>query len=140
MFVRTKMERDFLPIFKNVGLGTTIWSPLNSGMLTGKYLNGIPINSRFDTKGLEWLRDKELLDDKLKKIKALQKLSDKLQIQLAQMALAWCLKNPNVTTVILGASSIEQLKQNLNSLPYIDKITDEMMDKIESILQTKPVK
>lgn len=140
MFVRTKMERDFLPIFKNVGLGTTIWSPLNSGMLTGKYLNGIPKNSRFDTKGLEWLRDKELLDDKLKKIKALQKLSDKLQIQLAQMALAWCLKNPNVTTVILGASSIEQLKQNLNSLPYIDKITDEMMDKIESILHTKPVK
>ncbi|HQV00717.1 MAG TPA: aldo/keto reductase, partial [Bacteroidia bacterium] len=91
MFVRTKMERDFLPIFKNTGLGTTIWSPLNSGMLTGKYLNGIPKNSRFDTKGLEWLRDKELLDNKLRKIKLLQKLADKTEMQLGQMALAWCL-------------------------------------------------
>lgn len=140
MFVRTKMERDFLPIFKNTGLGTTIWSPLNSGMLTGKYLNGIPKNSRFDTKGLEWLRDKELLDNKLRKIKLLQKLADKTEMQLGQMALAWCLKNPNVTTVILGASTLQQLQQNINALPFVAKLNEELMQKIETILQTNPLK
>src|SRR5688500_6273108 len=104
MFERFKMEQDYLPVFQNVGLGTTIWSPLAAGFLTGKYLEGSPENSRLGIPGFEWLRDRWLQEDKIIKVKKLNELAKNLQVPLASLAIAWTIKNPNVTTAILGAT------------------------------------
>lgn len=138
MFVRRRMEADFLPIFKNIGLGTTIWSPLNSGILTGKYNKGIPKNSRFATAGLEWLRDREIQIEKLKKVEQLEKIADKLDCKMSQLALAWCLHNPNVSTVILGATNLAQLKENLKSLDVLPLLTETVMASVDKVLNNKP--
>jgi voltage-dependent potassium channel beta subunit len=140
MFMRHRMEVDFLTIFKNIGMGTTVFSPLSSGLLTGKYNKEVPKNSRFATKGLEWLRDRELQSDKLKKIEKLMKIADKIDCKVSQLALAWCLKNPNVTTVILGASRVEQLKENLLSLKVVPLLNAEVMYDIDKVLENKPSK
>lgn len=139
MFMRNRMELEFNSIFKNIGMGTTIFSPLSSGLLTGKYNKGVPKNSRFAIKGLEWLRDRELQVDKLKKVEQLQKIADKINCKLSQLALAWCLKNPNVSTVILGATKLDQLKENLQSLDVLPLLTVDVMNQIEKVLQNKPV-
>jgi len=138
MFARRKMEVDFAPIFKNIGMGTTIWSPLNSGILTGKYNNGIPKNSRFATAGLEWLRDREVQADKIKKVEQLEKIANKLDCKMSQLALAWCLRNPNVSTVILGATNLIQLKDNMKSLDVQHLLTEEINAAIEKVLNNKP--
>ena len=138
MFERVRVERDYADIYRTVGLGTTIWSPLASGVLTGKYNTGIPKNSRLGIDGLDWLKDNAITKDRLLKVKKLSYLADKLKIPLAQLAIAWCLKNPNVSTVILGASKISQLKENIKAIDVVELITDKVMDDIEKILQTKP--
>lgn len=139
MFVRRRMEADLVPIFKNIGLGTTIWSPLNSGILTGKYNKGIPKNSRFSTAGLEWLRDREVQTEKIKKVEQLEKIAEKLDCKMSQLALAWCLRNPDVSTVILGATSLVQLKENIKALEVLPLLTDAVNLSIEKVLNNKPI-
>jgi len=136
---RNKLENEYLLLFKEYGLGTTIWSPLASGLLSGKYTSGEAKNTRLDMKGLEWLKESALAEEKLAKVKKLQVLADDLNVPLAKLSLAWCLKNPNVSTVILGASKVEQLKENLTTLDVLPLLTDEVMENIEKVMQTKPV-
>ena len=138
MFEREKLDEELLDVFRNVGLGTTIWSPLASGLLSGKYNDGIPKGSRFALEGFDWLKDRWITDDKIKKVKKLSELADKLDITTAALSIAWCLKNPNVSTVILGATKKQQLLANLKSLDALPKLTTEVMEKIESIIKTKP--
>jgi voltage-dependent potassium channel beta subunit len=135
---RNKLENEYLLLFKEYGLGTTIWSPLASGLLSGKYTSKKTDDTRLELKGMEWLKDAVLNEEKLKKAEELQKLADKLNISLAKLSLAWCLKNPNVSTVILGASKPAQLKENLTTLEVLPLLTDDIMGKIEEIVQTKP--
>lgn len=139
LFERHKMENDYLEVFKNVGLGTTIWSPLASGLLTGKYNNGIPDGSRISLPGFEWLKDSVYVESKIEKVKKLGELANELGQSLAAIAIAWTLKNPNVSTTILGATSEQQLVQNLQALDALPLLTEEVMTKIESIMETKPI-
>ena len=137
LFNRGKIEKDYLPLYKEYGLGTTIWSPLASGLLTGKYNHGIPSNSRAYVKGYEWLKEQfesEETIQKIGKVKELQPIAERLEISLTQLALGYCLKNPNVSTIILGASKKEQLKENLGTLSIMDKITDSTIKDINKVL------
>ena len=138
MFERFKMEQDYLPVFKNAGLGTTIWSPLAAGFLTGKYNNGIPADSRLAIEGFDWLKNRWIQDAKLEKAKQLATLAGELGVSLAALSIAWTIKNPNTTTAILGATKKEQLTENLKALEVVKFLSDEVMDRIESILQNKP--
>lgn len=135
---RKKVEADYAEIYKNVGLGTTIWSPLASGLLTGKYNDGIPKNSRFALAGFEWLKDRIMQEDSLKKVKKLGDLANKMGVSLATLSIAWCIKNPNVTTAILGATAKKQLIENIKALEVLPLLTTEVMEKIEKIVQNKP--
>jgi voltage-dependent potassium channel beta subunit len=139
LFERNKMENEYLEIFKNVGLGTTIWSPLATGLLTGKYNEGLPEGARLGLPGFEWLKDRWLVEDKLKKVRKLAELARKLGISLPVLAIAWTLKNEHVTTTILGATREEQLTENLKALEAVASFDNEVMQKIEKIMQTKPV-
>ncbi len=138
LFERNKLENEFLHIFKNHGLGTTIWSPLASGLLSGKYTNEDVKDTRLDLKGMNWLKEKTLTVEKLKKATALQKLANKLDVSLAKLAIAWCLKNNHVSTVILGASKPYQLEENLDALSVLPLLNDKVMNEIERIVKTKP--
>jgi voltage-dependent potassium channel beta subunit len=138
LFERYKVEKEFLPIYDFVGLGTTIWSPLASGLLSGKYNNGIPENSRLALPEMSWLKDKVFTDDKLKKVKQLSELAKELDVSMASLSIAWCIKNPHVTTAILGATKKEQLTENLKAIDVIEKLTPEVLEKIEGIMDTKP--
>jgi aryl-alcohol dehydrogenase-like predicted oxidoreductase len=139
LFERNKVEKDYLEIFKNLGMGTTIWSPLASGLLTGKYNDGIPEDSRFHLEGFEWLRDQWVMQDKIKHVQQLGALAKALKVSTASLSIAWCIKNPNVTTAILGATKKEQLLDNLTALDTLALLTPEIMEQIESIVETKPV-
>ena len=139
LFERTKLEKDYALLFKEYGLGTTIWSPLASGLLSGKYTAGDVKGTRLDMKGMEWLKDTVLAEGKLEKARKLQEIADSLEIPMAKLSLAWCLKNPNVSTVILGASKTAQLKENLTTLDIMDELTDQVMEDIEDAMETKPV-
>ena len=138
MFERFKMEMDYLPVFQNVGLGTTIWSPLAAGFLTGKYNNGFPEGSRLAIKGFEWLKERWIQEEKIKKAVAIGELARELEVPMASLAIAWTIKNPNVTTAILGATRKEQLDENLQALKVVDLLTPDIMSRIESILQNRP--
>lgn len=135
---REKLEKEYLHLFKNHGLGTTIWSPLASGLLSGKYTKGDTKNTRLDLKGMDWLKDRVLAEERMKKVIELQKLADQMNLPLAKLSLAWCLKNPNVSTVILGASKVDQLKENLTVLDVVPLLTDKVMENIDQIMGTKP--
>lgn len=139
MLHRSMMEKDYLPMFENFGMGTTIWSPLASGLLTGKYFDG----SAEDKNRMElmaWLKERALGDmDKVEKVKQLAALAKEVGISLTHLALCWCLKNQNVSTVILGASKVQQLEENLKCYDSMPKLTPDVMEKIEGILQNKPV-
>jgi voltage-dependent potassium channel beta subunit len=135
---RNKVENEFLMIYDTVGLGTTIWSPLASGLLTGKYNNGIPKNSRFALEGFDWLTERWMVESNIKKVKKLTELAGKLGVTTAALSIAWCIKNPNVTTAILGATKKQQLVDNLKAVDAVAKLTPEVMEKIEKIMQTKP--
>ncbi|MBS1588293.1 MAG: aldo/keto reductase [Bacteroidetes bacterium] len=138
LFERYKMEVDYYTIFRNLGMGTTIWSPLASGLLSGKYNNGIPADSRMGLEGFSWLRDKTLNEDRIERVKKLSVLAQELETTPACLSIAWCLKNPNVTSAILGASKPQQLNDNFKSLELLPKLTVDVMEQIETIMQTKP--
>jgi len=139
LFERFKMEQDYLPVFNNVGMGTTIWSPLAAGFLTGKYNNGIPEGSRLAIEGFDWLKDRWIQEPKLEKVKKLSVLANELGVSLAALSIAWTIKNPHVTTAILGATNKQQLEQNLKALEVTALVSNEVLEKIEAILQNKPV-
>lgn len=138
LFERNKVEGEFLHLFKEHGLGTTIWSPLASGILSGKYTNSGVEGTRLGMAGLEWLKDRTLAEDRMQKATALQELANKLDVSLAKLSIAWCLKNPNVSTVILGASKVPQLQENLQVLEVLPLLTDDVVKEIEAIVNTKP--
>ncbi len=141
MFHRQRVEEEYARLYQEVGLGTTIWSPLASGLLTGKYNQGIPEGTRATLEGFEWLRtrfDGEQARQNIEKVKQLVPIAESLGCSLAQMALAWCLKNPNVSTVITGASRPEQVTENMKAIDVLEKLTNAEMEKIEAILQNKP--
>lgn len=138
LFTRHKVEVEFDQIYKTVGLGTTIWSPLASGVLSGKYDQSFPDSTRLGIEGLEWLRDKNLTEDRISKSKQLGELAKEINISLPVLSIAWCLKNPRVSTVILGASKTSQLAENLKAIEAQSKLTSEVMASIENIVNNAP--
>jgi voltage-dependent potassium channel beta subunit len=130
---RERFEVEYAPLFSNYGMATTIWSPLASGFLSGKYLDTKPDDTRMNLENLKWLKEKWLNNPAaFEQVKKLKVIANDLGVSLAKMSLAWCLKNPNVSTVILGATRVEQLKENLTALEVVPLLTDEVMKKIES--------
>ncbi len=138
MLVRDKVEVEYSQIYKTDGLGTTIWSPLASGFLTGKYLNQPPAESRLKRDELGWLADRLLQENNHNIVTNLVQFSKELGVSMPQLGVAWCLKNPNVSTVILGATKPEQLQETLNATNILPLLTEEVMNRIENILQNKP--
>ena len=141
MFVRERFEKEYARLYSEIGLGTTIWSPLASGLLTGKYNEGIPEGTRVMLPGYEWLRarlEKEETKANLEKVRQLVPFASELGCSMAQLALAWCLKNPNVSTVITGASKVSQVTENMSALDVVPKLTPDVLQRIEQILHNKP--
>ena len=141
MFHRERFEVEYARLYEEIGLGTTIWSPLASGLLTGKYSEGIPDDARINLPGYEWLKkmfESEEGQEHISKVRDLSVIAEELGTNMATLALAWCLKNPNVSTVILGASRLSQLEENLKSVNVIDQLTDDVMEHIEEVLDNKP--
>ncbi len=142
-FHRERFEIEYGPLFKQHGYGTTIWSPLASGLLTGKYNDGIPSDSRFATNPAFFANTiKELESEqgqaKIEKVRKLTKIAERLGVSVTHLSLAWAAKNPNVSTVILGATKVEQVVDNLKALEVIDKMTPEILEEIEGVLDNKP--
>ena len=141
MFNREKMENEYLGLFEQEQLGTTTWSPLCSGILTGKYMDGMPTGTRTSLENYKFIKDQFESDDYVQrhqKVKELHQLAEDLGLPLVNLALCWCLKNQNVSTLILGASKVEQLKQNLDSINHMERLDDSAMERIETILNNKP--
>ncbi len=138
MLWRDRFEREYAPLYRDLGYGTTIWSPLASGVLTGKYNDGIPEGSRASLQGYEWLRNSAVTPERIEKVRQLKPIADELGCTTAQMALAWCLTNPNVSTVITGASRAEQVHENMKALDVLPKLTDEVLERIEAVLDNRP--
>ena len=141
MLHRKRVESEYAHLYDEIGLGTTIWSPLASGLLTGKYNNGIPQGSRGTLEGYEWLRERFTNDEATEAIAKVQKLTTiakEIGGTMAQLALAWTLKNPHVSTTITGASNVEQVKENMKALDLVEKLTSDVMEKIEEILDNQP--
>jgi len=142
MLHREKVEKEYMHLYSEIGLGTTIWSPLRSGILTGKYNNGMSDNTRLSLPGYEWLKAALFSEEGKKniaKVVELTKLADDLGITMAQFALTWTLANKNVSTVITGASSANQVKENMKVLDYVSLLTEDVIEKIEKILNNKPI-
>lgn len=141
MFHRERVEVEYHPIFEQYGMGTTIWSPLASGILTGKYNDGIPEDSRVNLEGYEWLKEQltsEQGQRRLEKVRALTEIAAELDTTMPRLAIAWCLLNPNVSTVITGASKVSQIHDNMKAMEVLDKLTGDVQQRIESILDNKP--
>jgi len=130
---RERVEKEYARLYEDIGLGTTIWSPLSSGLLTGKYMNGIPAGSRATLPGYEWLKGMLTDEGRNKKVADLKVIADELGVTLAQFALAWCAKNPHVSTVITGASNADQVRENMTALDVMPLITKEIMDRVDII-------
>ena len=142
-FHRERFEKEYAPLYEKFQYGTTIWSPLASGLLTGKYNDGIPEDSRFATNSAFFKDTVEKLKSeegqaKIEKVRKLTKVAEKLGASVSQLSLAWAAKNPNVSTVILGASKVEQIHDNIGALKLLPKLTPEVMEEIEGILGNKP--
>lgn len=138
---RDKFERELKPLFEGFGLGSTVFSPLASGLLTGKYRNGVPEGSRVTLPGYEWLAKKfasEEVQNWIEKVVALEALADEAQLKVHHLALLWCLANPHVSTVILGASKIEQLEDNLEALEHANKLTPQLLERVEEVVDNRP--
>lgn len=133
LFWRDRVEKEYKRLYEDIGLGTTIWSPLASGLLTGKYLNGVPEGSRATLPGYEWLRSMLTDEKRNAKVAELKVIADELGITLSQLSLAWCAKNPNVSTVITGASSAAQVRENMTALDAMPLLTKEILDRIDVI-------
>jgi voltage-dependent potassium channel beta subunit len=132
LFTRYKVEQEFAQLYQRIGLGLTTWSPLASGLLTGKYLDGIPEGSRATLRGYEWLRERLTDADANARVRALSEVARELGATLSQLAIAWCAANPNVSTVITGASRLEQLRENLGALDVLPRLTPEVMARIDA--------
>lgn len=140
LFHRQRVEAEYSRVYSTVGLGTTIWSPLASGVLTDKYVDNQPVNdTRLEMQGLEWLKESSLTDERLEKVRGLQKIARSLDTTVAKLSIAWCASNPNVSTVILGASKLPQLEETLTSLDLLPRLTPEVLQQIEEVMQNKPV-
>jgi len=141
MLHRDRVEAEYHRLYENPGLGTTIWSPLASGVLTGKYNDGVPAGSRMSLPDFTWLQER-IEDDRgranLARTRQLADLAREIGVSLTQLAIAWCLTNPNVSTVILGASNEDQLAENLLALEWVERIDEELQERIEGILQNRP--
>jgi aryl-alcohol dehydrogenase-like predicted oxidoreductase len=136
LFHRQRVEKELAPYCQKSGLGTTVWSPLGSGLLTGKYNQGIPPGTRLNVPGLEWLRDSLTgpgAGERLAVVRKLAAIAGELDTTLPRLALAWCLKNPQVSTVILGASRVEQLTENLGALGVIERLTPDVLKRIDRL-------
>jgi len=131
LFARTRVEWEYLRLYEDIGLGLTIWSPLASGQLSGKYLDGIPSDSRAALPGYEWLQDSVRHEKRNAKVRKLKEVADDLHCTLAQLAIAWCARNKRVSTVITGASRVEQVHENLRALDVLARLDDEVMARIE---------
>ncbi len=141
MFHRERFEAEYRRLYDQIGLGTTIWSPLASGLLTGKYNEGIPEGSRADLEGYEWLKERftsEVAQERIEKVGRLMPVAEELDCSMAQLALAWCLTNPHVSTVITGASNPSQVKENMKAIDVVEKLTPEVLARIEKILDNQP--
>lgn len=142
MFHRDRVEKEYDALYEEIGLGTTIWSPLASGLLTGKYNDGVPDRSRLSLEKYQWLKEK-LIDSeegqqKLKKVQHLSSVADEAGLTMPELALIWCLRNPNVSTVITGASRPEQVEQNMAAIEKQERLTDDLMNRVEEILNNSP--
>jgi voltage-dependent potassium channel beta subunit len=133
LFERHRFSNDYRPVYEDQGYGSTTWSPLASGTLTGKYQKGVPEGSRGSLESLAWLRDQITDADRLAKAAALQPLAQQMGATLAQFSLAWCLQNPWVSTVITGASRVEQVHENMKAVNFIDRFTPDVVEAIDSI-------
>ncbi len=142
MFNRERVEQEYHHLYARIGLGTTIYSPLASGLLTGKYNDGVPEGSRATVQSMRWLFNDTFFSDEAKanieKVKQLTPIAEGLGCSMAQLALAWCLNNPNVSSVITGASRVEQVTHNLGALDVVEKLDAEVMERIEEVLQNRP--
>jgi aryl-alcohol dehydrogenase-like predicted oxidoreductase len=134
LFWRKRVEQEYSRLYEDIGLGLTTWSPLASGLLTGKYRNGVPAGSRAELQGFDWLRNALTDTNKNNIVGKLGDVADELGCSLAQLALAWILKNPNVSTVITGASRVEQISENMKAQDVAAKLTPEIMERIEAIV------
>ena len=133
---RERVEQEYASLYDEFGMGTTIWSPLASGLLTGKYNDGVPDDSRLNTPGYEWLRESTLgkNNERVERARKLQPIADELDVSMAQLAIAWCLLNPNVSTVMLGASRLKQLEHNLGALDLLPRLDGALKERIESAI------
>lgn len=141
MFHRERVEREYAHLYQEIGLGTTVWSPLASGMLTGKYSDGVPGGTRATLEGYDWLRqsfESEKGRARVEKTRRIAKIAGELGCTTAQLALAWCLKNPNVSSVITGASRVSQVKENMKAAELVSQLDDEVMARLEEILDNRP--
>ena len=137
MLGRERVDRDLVPLFEKYGMGSTVYSPLAGGILTGKYNEGIPDESRIGKADADWLK-KQLTDEKLQKTRKLTELAEELGITMANLALAWLLQNPNVSTALTGATKVRQVEENVKAVDAVDLLTDDVMERIEQILDNKP--
>ncbi|MBC7864923.1 MAG: aldo/keto reductase [Bacteroidia bacterium] len=141
LFFRDRVEVEYHKLYSEIGLGTTVWSPLASGLLTGKYIDVLPTDTRIDRPGMEWLKNLIAGEEnkwKHEKVKRLKNISNDLGVSLADFCIAWTLKNPHVSTAILGASKLEQLKETIKSLDVLPLMTTEIMERVEGIMENKP--
>ena len=134
LFAREKVETEFARLYGDIGLGLTTWSPLASGLLTGKYKDGIPADSRAALKGYEWIAERVTDAGKIAAVEKLRPIAGDLGCTISQLALAWCLKNPNVSTVITGASRVSQVEENMKALEVVPKLTVEVVNAIEAVM------
>jgi voltage-dependent potassium channel beta subunit len=135
---RNRVEVEYARLYQRIGLGTTIWSPLASGLLTGKYNNGLPKDARLGLESYGWLRDWVLKPERMEQVRKFGKLATELGFSQSVLAIAWCLRNPHVSTVILGASKVAQLEENLQASAAAEKLTPDLMTQIDEIMGTRP--
>jgi aryl-alcohol dehydrogenase-like predicted oxidoreductase len=131
---RDRVEREYARLYRDIGLGTTVWSPLASGLLTGKYNDGVPAGSRATLKGYEWLGERLADATRIAKVRQLAPIASDLDCTLAQLALAWCVRNPNVSTVITGASRASQVVENMKALDVVPRLTQDVLARIDAIV------
>ncbi len=138
MLHRDKVEVEYSKLYTTVGLGTTIWSPLASGLLSPKYIGQFPAGTRLGREELSWLKERSVTEEKLEIVRSLNAIALELNVSLPQLGIKWCQQNQHVSTVILGASKLSQLEENLNTLEVLPSIPDEINERIEAVLQNKP--
>lgn len=138
MLHRDRVEKEYLPLYREIGLGTTTWSPLASGLLSGKYNSGVPADSRAALKGYEWLRERVQSPESLAKVKALQPIAKELGCTMAQLAIAWARRNDDVSTVITGATDSHQVEENMGSLDFVSALDSDALTRIDEVLQNRP--